>query len=312
MENAPISRFVHKQCRTCEAGSSGFLVLPRHAVESEQCAQRADSTSEYCGIPRLARARKSGEVGSVDWRIYLVISQKKDRPKCFPSSQFGTTVLYEDHTNTKQSPPRREQLIVRLSSSTEFMSFQLCDRDCHPQCEPLRYSVVSRCYHSRRAARTYFNSVSWRQTAVNLILLGDGFTNGFRVQRLALSTVDACGCHSLQRFSRISHTFCVKMDAGRLSCTSFYAGLASSIHLSVFFFSLEHIVSSTSVLRTERPVRLIQMVQKTVAVPQIQGETGRVFIQVRALRHLLDECPEQVTALSTESVSTSARSKSEL
>ena len=47
-------------------------------------------------------------------------------------------------------------------------------------------SVLSRCYRSRRAARTYFNSVSWRQTAVNLILLGDGFTNGFRVQRLAL------------------------------------------------------------------------------------------------------------------------------
>ena len=66
------------------------------------------------------------------------------------------------------------------------MSFQLCDRDCHPKCKPLRKSVVSSCYRSRRAARTHFNSVSWRQTAVNLISLGDGFTNGFRVQRFAL------------------------------------------------------------------------------------------------------------------------------
>ena len=37
----------------------GFPVLPRRAVESERCARRADSTSDYCSVTRLARAQNS-------------------------------------------------------------------------------------------------------------------------------------------------------------------------------------------------------------------------------------------------------------
>ena len=73
--------------------------------------------------------------------------------------------------------------------------------------------------------------------------------------------MDTCSCVS---FFLLNFTqFCVKMDSGRLYWTLFYAGLASGIHLSVSF-SPEDIVSST--------------VWKTLAVPQVQGETGRVII----------------------------------
>ena len=75
--------------------------------------------------------------------------------------------------------------MVRLSSSTEFTSFSNCATVTATR-NANHFGTVSRRYRSCRAARTHFNSVSWRRTAVNLILLGDGFTKGFRVQRLAL------------------------------------------------------------------------------------------------------------------------------
>ena len=154
---------------------------------------------------------------------------------------------------------RREQLMVRLSSSTEFTSFQLSDRDCHPQCKTLRNSVVSRCSRSAAVLHARISDCIWISSS----------------RRCWMKIVVACESLDLLGRSRFEQT-----DYG-----------------------------FANTFAVQNPVRLKKMVQKTVAVPQVQGETGRVFISIQnsEYRERPDECSEQITAWRTESPSVLVR-----
>ena len=146
--------------------------------------------------------------GTILWRVSLYI-----RFSCLPSAYSrcesrGETAMKLasiSFTRVLRSSPRvkvafsKQQCCMEIAPISRFSEQGMSPLLSHSRC----------CTHAFQS-----NSVSWRQTAVNLILLGDCFST------LLSSTVATCSCDSLPRLS-VSRIFCVKRTLA--SCCPMHA-----------------------------------------------------------------------------------------
>ena len=139
----------------------------------ERRVQTANMTSICCPLSRCQHESDQTQVTRLKEEPALSL----DRESCCNSrarstgNRRGSTVAgrlsgRRSFVHAGASLSRREQLMVRLSSSTGVMSFQLCDRDCYPQCKPFSEQCCIALFLVLAVLHAFqSNSVARRQTA---------------------------------------------------------------------------------------------------------------------------------------------------